>query len=586
MVAAKLYTRSRLIAFPIDKLLDERRNFVGFTMRKIVGNKPIHELYAPGSRKAEFPSTDYRFLVRTASNVARAVASVHGTGCVIGDINHSGILVGDKATVTLIDADSFQVRLGTMIYRCRVGVREYTPPELQGQKLEVIDRQPWHDAFGLAVIVFQLLFMGRHPFAGRFAGQGDVPIERAIKEGRFAFSVERRAETRMDPPPFMPTLTDMTADVASAFERAFQANPSRYKSRPTPADWVTLLERFEHELIPCRINPAHHHPRNAKSCPWCRLESGMGTVLFPRNVSATPSAGSSGFDLEAAIRDIDRVLSPGQPPDPMQAISLKAPTVRSAAAKQVRWQRTMRRFGSIFVAAAAIIGLANGFPIAFAAFFLAGYLAFGSTDGDRQLRAAKTRAESDWTQAVSEWEQEVGPSRFETKRSHLKKLAKEYRELPSHETALLQELEGRRREIQLQRFLEGYRIGRARIDGIGDGRKTILASYGIETAFDVTEHAVRGVPGFGEVLTSNLVEWRKSVARKFSFNPSLATDSAAIHQVRDKIARRRDEIERALRRGPIELEQLRADVIAVRSNPAQRMIEARRALAQAQADLA
>ena len=233
MVAAKLYTRSRLIAFPIDKLLDERRNFVGFTMRKIVGNKPIHELYAPGSRKAEFPSTDYRFLVRTASNVARAVASVHGTGCVIGDINHSGILVGDKATVTLIDADSFQVRLGTMIYRCRVGVREYTPPELQGQKLEVIDRQPWHDAFGLAVIVFQLLFMGRHPFAGRFAGQGDVPIERAIKEGRFAFSVERRAETRMDPPPFMPTLTDMTADVASAFERAFQANPSRYKSRPT-----------------------------------------------------------------------------------------------------------------------------------------------------------------------------------------------------------------------------------------------------------------------------------------------------------------------------------------------------------------
>lgn len=585
MVASELHRRSELVAFPIDKLFSDRGDFVGFTMRKARGVKPIHELYAPGSRKAEFPTADYRFLARTATNVARAVASVHLVGCIIGDINHSGILVKDQATVTLIDADSFQVRLGTMVYRCRVGVKEYTPPELQGQPLGEIDRQPWHDAFGLAIVVFQLLFMGRHPFAGRFTGQGDVPIDRAIKEGRFAFSIERRTETRMDPPPLVPTLSDMTPDVASAFERAFQRSPSRYQSRPTPADWVKLLTRFEQELIPCRLNPAHHHPKNAKSCPWCRLESGMGNSLFPRSAFATTSLRSSNFDLASAMADIDRVLSPGQAPDPVQAIPLQGP-LRSASAAKVRWERAMRRLGGVLIAIVAVVGLASGIEIALVLFFLAGYLMFGGNEAHLQLRAARDRAESEWKQLGGEWELETGPSRFEAKRTHLMELVKEYRGLPARESALLQDLERRRRDIQLQRFLEGHRIGRARIEGIGDGRKATLASFGIETAFDVTVRTVRGVPGFGEVLTSNLAAWRRTIERRFSFNPSLGTDPVAIQQVRDKIARRRDELEVALRRGPTELEQLRVHAIASRRNPTQRMIEARRALAQAQVDLA
>jgi DNA-binding helix-hairpin-helix protein with protein kinase domain len=30
--------------------------------------------------------------------------------------------------------------------------------------------------------------MGRHPFAGRYLGLGEMPIERAIAECRFAYS--------------------------------------------------------------------------------------------------------------------------------------------------------------------------------------------------------------------------------------------------------------------------------------------------------------------------------------------------------------------------------------------------------------
>ena len=161
MVANGLASRSTLASFPNAVVRDRSGRFRGFRMKLVRDHKPLHELYAPGARKQFFPQADYRFLVRAAGNLARAVASVHASGCVIGDINHSGALFS-RSNSLLIDADSFQF-LGSRVFFCKVGVPEYTPPELQGQPLGSIVRTANHDCFGLAVIIFQLLFMGRHP---------------------------------------------------------------------------------------------------------------------------------------------------------------------------------------------------------------------------------------------------------------------------------------------------------------------------------------------------------------------------------------------------------------------------------------
>ena len=60
-------------------------------------------------------------------------------------------------------------------YRCPVGKPEFTPPELQGRLFAHLDRAPEHDLFGLAVLIFQLLMEGTHPFAGVFLGHGGRP---------------------------------------------------------------------------------------------------------------------------------------------------------------------------------------------------------------------------------------------------------------------------------------------------------------------------------------------------------------------------------------------------------------------------
>src|SRR5262249_48150153 len=151
-------------------LFSPNGSFAGYLMKKVGGHKPIHMLYSPHSRKLEFQRANFPFLVRAAQNISRAVASVHGTGCVIGDINHSGFLVSDAATSILIDSDSFQVLTANKTFLCQVGTPEYTPAEMQGGKFGRLKRTANHDAFGLAVLIFQLLFLGKHPFAGRFSG--------------------------------------------------------------------------------------------------------------------------------------------------------------------------------------------------------------------------------------------------------------------------------------------------------------------------------------------------------------------------------------------------------------------------------
>ena len=75
-----------------------------------------------------------------------------------------------NALVVLIDCDSFQVNTNGRCYPCEVGVPLYTPPELQKKSFRELIRTRNHDRFGLAILIFQLLFVGRHPYAGRYLG--------------------------------------------------------------------------------------------------------------------------------------------------------------------------------------------------------------------------------------------------------------------------------------------------------------------------------------------------------------------------------------------------------------------------------
>ncbi|MGH9678183.1 MAG: protein kinase domain-containing protein, partial [Candidatus Acidiferrum sp.] len=219
MMALKTDKLLTLAAWPLDVAFSPKGDCIGLIIPRVSGHKDIHNLYSPRSRKAEFPSADWRFLIRAAANTARSFAAIHEVGCVIGDVNHGGFLVSDKATVRLIDCESFQFAYGGKKFLCELGTPTFTPPELQGKPFRGVVRTPNHDNFGLAILIFHMLFMGRHPFAGRFLGGDDMSLEKNISEFRFAYGANRNA-FQMEPPPNVPSITIASQPVVDLFERA------------------------------------------------------------------------------------------------------------------------------------------------------------------------------------------------------------------------------------------------------------------------------------------------------------------------------------------------------------------------------
>lgn len=264
-------------AFPVDTVYSTDGEFVGFLMKVFDRRWPLHEVYSPKDFRMHFAGYDYRFLVKVAGNIARAVANIHATGCVIGDVNASGLLVSNDGTVALVDADSFQFEAGGRRFFCEVGQGEYTPPELQGRSFSGVWRVPGHDAFGLAVLIFKTLMQARHPFAGVPLAGDAPPLEEAIAQRRYAFAENR--DTGLRPPAGMHVVSAMSAELAALFSQAFDAkDPAR---RPSAATWVAALDRFEESLVRCRQESTHWYPQPMGQCPWCARKAATGVDLFP-----------------------------------------------------------------------------------------------------------------------------------------------------------------------------------------------------------------------------------------------------------------------------------------------------------------
>jgi DNA-binding helix-hairpin-helix protein with protein kinase domain len=584
IVAAQWHKTASCVAFPIDALFSTAGHFLGFTMPRIARNKPIHDLYSPTSRKTAFPNANFPFLIHTALNIATAVAKVHNTGCVIGDINHSGILIADNAIATLIDCDSFQVTVGPKTFLCKVGVPDFTPPELQGKRLDQFQRMPNHDAFGLAVVIFNLLFMGRHPFAGRFLGRGVVPpLEIAIAQYRFAYS-SRKHETQTDPPPNVPVLADIPQEMSDAFESAFgQLGVS--KGRPNAIDWVNILKRSQCEIRQCTSSRAHQYFRRASSCPWCRMENAYpGFLAFaPPIISVTSPTPINLAQLIAAIRGVS---DPGTAPElaatmpPLHG----SPSFSIGQSAKVSIARYIAALVCAFVA--IILFRLQGPGPGLGLFALAGsiFLALRESETAKKARQALNQTTTAWTNVEAKWAQWKNNANFLQIRTEANTVISQLQNLGGEETRRIADLKVRQKDIQLHRFLEKFYISNAKIKNIGRNRKIVLRSYGIETAADVQRHAILQINGFGPVIAGSLVAWRTSIERKFIFKPNEPLNPADVSSVRSAILKEQSDLETNLRQCLTRLERASNETRSMRNSLQAAAVQCWKARKQAESE--
>ena len=345
-------------AWPRGLLRDaSTRQVVGFTMPRLANEQPLQHLYNPVMRLRHYPRCGWRFQVAAARNVAAVFDDIHRAGCLVGDVNQSNAFVNNgTALVRLIDCDSFQVRANGRAYPCEVGTPHYTPPELQGWPLRGLVRTENHDRFGLAVLIYQLLFVGRHPYAGVYQGQDDPSFEELIAQYRFAQG-PRAATWDMAPPPHTPTFADIPPDVGDLFRRAFERG-SENGTRPTATEWMSALDRLAGQVTTCRADAGHAYWGGASGCVWCRLARNGGPEYY---YGVAGGAGTFAVDegrLQevlrrlAAIAPLDLPSPPAFPPMPCQPRPVSPELLQLVAALRAAREQAERELAARREAAA------------------------------------------------------------------------------------------------------------------------------------------------------------------------------------------------------------------------------------------
>jgi DNA-binding helix-hairpin-helix protein with protein kinase domain len=567
---------------------------VGFVMPKVEGHREIHTLYGPTDRKAAFPDASWSFLVRAARNLAAAVQTVHAHGHVVGDVNQGNVVVSRQATVRLIDCDSFQVRHLGHTYPCRVGVPLYTPPELQGLRLERIERTPDHDRFGLAVLVFQLLFMGRHPFTGRHPNRV-LAVDAAIKEGLFAFGADAGRQG-WEPPPFSLRLREVPARIARLFESAFGRDAAAGGLRPAAAEWVTALDELDARVVSCGDDPRHAYAPASGSCPWCRIENDGGPSFFFLAPGTAPDA----FDLATTFRAIEAVRSPGPAPVPARPPASPSPGPAALLLKAAHWRPrpTTVAFGLGAVVVLGAVGHATWYGSAaglgaLIAATLGGLALVRYLRSEHREEAGHARerhataiatAEAEVRRLEVHWDEMCGEAAFTSRRKEMEKAKDAFLALPPVEEKEWTELTERFREKRLAVHLRTFLLEFARIPGLGPGPLERLASRGVKTAADISPAALMAIPHIDLGLVRGLLLFKGVATRSFTFDLVTGIPGRDRKALEDAQAQRRQKIVNELQGGALELAELRRQALSWRDVLGRGLDAAHRRLAELRRD--
>lgn len=582
MAAVRTAALDQLTAWPTDVLRQSDGKVCGFVMANLRASKDIHKLYSPKSRLADFPQADWRLVVRAALNTARAFSVLHQAGHLVGDVNHGGVRVSPDATVKLIDTDSFQISHQGRTFLCEVGVQDFTPPELHGKAFKQVTRTANHDNFGLAVLIFQMLMNGRHPFAGRYSGPGDMPIEKAIPEFRYAYGRDT-ARTRMSPPPLSASPASASPWVSGLWERAFGIEGAKPGGRPKAEDWVQALTKLEQHFKRCSSRPSHFHFNGLAECPWCPIER-AGIALFGGAAVVIPKLASGPFNLDAVWRDITTAALP-----PMQAIpQLKAvpatPHMQALGSRRTFWKTTGWLVGLLI----AMLGIALSAVLAPVWAGLGWVLGAWVNSRGRSdlgpLTSGYQQAKAQYDGLSARWKQEQADAQLQSKQNQLRPLKDEHAGLQTERERRYNALFNNRKQSALKQFLDQFEIEQASIPGIGAAKKAMLESFGIETAADVNRNAVLNVPGFGPALTDRVMKWRQGKEARFQFNPNSAIDPRQVADLDRTIQARRAQIEADLVAGRLAILQMRQAAVARRRSLEEAMRIAVDALSQQAAD--
>lgn len=270
--------RFEQIAWPRAIVEDDRGTFRGFVMPFIDLSQaaPLETLLVKALRRHHGLPENYAFRMFAAQNVAAAVAELHRLGHHIIDLKPQNLSIYKRSMyVAVVDCDGLSIDGGNGIrYPAGQFTDGYRAPETVNAALDPDALGEDQDRFALAVILFQLMNNGIHPFQGvpRRAGTALGTEQERINAGLYPYGT--RQDRSQAPSPgsiheyFEPETTDL-------FRRAFT---TRY--RPAAGEWRDHLRALiqDGSLQKCAAN-AQEHAHFSRGCGLCAIEAGRAERL-------------------------------------------------------------------------------------------------------------------------------------------------------------------------------------------------------------------------------------------------------------------------------------------------------------------
>jgi len=199
----------------------------------------------------------------------------------------------DALYMAMLDCDGFSIQGHGERFAAPQVTPDYLAPEFHVRALTEAGEHA-QDCFALAVVVFQLLNFGIHPFTGRPA-HARVPTD---LPGRIAgrwYAYGRAPHGAMEPVPTSGHAA-MPGEVRALFDRAFTGDAS---TRPTAREWADLLrgyaERARGRLLVCARDAQHQHFAGAPcaACGRDQVLAGAAAAQRSARPAVEPAPASS-----------------------------------------------------------------------------------------------------------------------------------------------------------------------------------------------------------------------------------------------------------------------------------------------------
>ncbi|MFC8515844.1 hypothetical protein [Streptomyces sp. NPDC057257] len=266
------------LAWPTALARGPEGEFLGYAMHRFgePGHVQLVGLFTRAQRLRLFPDrADWRFLLGVSWNLAFMTARMHHDNLVIGDFSSSNVVVDANGFVTFLDCDSiaFTDPVTGEAFPCLMHTTDYSSPERQagGPATRA------SDDFALAVLVYQLLTAGNHPFGGV---PHESTSESTVKDN-IAASVSYVVRPELvvvprgtvDPSVLPPELLTLAR---SAFGPGVHAPAAR----PSAEAWLRALDKERAQVRVCPARPLHTYGSHLPTCPWCTRAATTGHDVF------------------------------------------------------------------------------------------------------------------------------------------------------------------------------------------------------------------------------------------------------------------------------------------------------------------